>query len=53
MTDAEILSVLRPDGTVDPSLDPGLPDPELLSLYRHMALLRAVDGTKKAIRPDR
>ncbi|MBF8260465.1 MAG: cbiB, partial [Actinobacteria bacterium] len=34
MTDSEILSVLRPDGTVDPLLDPGLPDPELLSLYR-------------------
>lgn len=28
MTDAEIVSILRPDGTVDPLLDPGLPDPE-------------------------
>jgi pyruvate dehydrogenase E1 component alpha subunit len=43
MTDKEILSVLRKDGTADPAHDPGLPDTELLSLYRHMALLRAVD----------
>ncbi|MBE0605949.1 MAG: hypothetical protein IH610_06635, partial [Deltaproteobacteria bacterium] len=49
MADAEILSALRPDGTVDPSLDPGLPDPELLSLYRHMVLLRAIDEKAVAL----
>ncbi|MBP2685400.1 MAG: 2-oxoisovalerate dehydrogenase subunit alpha, partial [Deltaproteobacteria bacterium] len=49
MTEAEILSVLRPDGTVDPLFDPGLPDPELLSLYRHMVLLRAVDEKAVAL----
>ena len=49
MTDAEIVSVLRPDGTVDPSHDPGLPEPELLSLYRHMVLLRAIDEKAVAL----
>jgi len=49
MTDTEILSVLRPDGTVDPVRDPGLPDPELLSLYRHMVLLRAIDEKAVAL----
>ncbi len=49
MTESEILSVLRPDGTVDPLLDPGLPDPELLSLYRHMVLLRAIDEKAVAL----
>ena len=49
MTESEILSVLRPDGTADPLLDPGLPDPELLSLYRHMVLLRAIDEKAVAL----
>ena len=49
MADAEILSALRKDGTVDPLLDPGLPDPELLSLYRHMVLLRAIDEKAVAL----
>ena len=49
MTGAEILSVLRPDGTADPARDPGLPDAELLSLYRHMVLLRAIDEKAVAL----
>jgi pyruvate dehydrogenase E1 component alpha subunit len=49
MTNAGILSALRPDGTVDPENDPGLPEPELLSLYRHMALLRAIDEKAVAL----
>jgi len=49
VTDAGILSVLPPDGTVDPAIDPGLSDPELLSLYRHMALLRAIDEKAVAL----
>ena len=49
MTDAGILSVLPPDGRVDPAIDPGLSDPELLSLYRHMALLRAIDEKAVAL----
>ena len=49
MTDPEIVSVLRPDGTVDPTHDPGLPDAEMLSLYRHMVLLRAVDEKAVAL----
>ena len=49
MTDAGILSVLPPDGTVDPTIDPELSDPELLSLYRHMALLRAIDEKAVAL----
>jgi pyruvate dehydrogenase E1 component alpha subunit len=49
MTDAEIVSVLRKDGTADPARDPGLPDPELLTLYRHMVLLRAIDEKAVAL----
>ena len=49
MTDAAILSALRPDGTVDPALDPGLPETELLSIYRHMVLLRAIDEKAVAL----
>jgi len=49
VTDAGILSVLPPDGRVDPAIDPGLSDPELLSLYRHMALLRAIDEKAVAL----
>ncbi|MFA6147864.1 MAG: pyruvate dehydrogenase (acetyl-transferring) E1 component subunit alpha [bacterium] len=49
MSDPEILSVLRPDGTADPAHDPGLSDPEMLSLYRHMVLLRAFDEKAVAL----
>jgi len=49
MTDPEILSVLRPDGTIDPAYDPGLDGTELQSLYRHMVLLRAVDEKAVAL----
>jgi len=49
MTNAEIVSVLRPDGTVDPAHDPGLPDPELISIYLHMVLLRAIDEKAVAL----
>ncbi len=42
-----MISVIRPDGTADPEQDPGLPEEDLLLLYRKMALLRAFD--EKAI----
>ena len=49
MTDTDIVSALSPDGTIDPANDPGLPDAELLSLYRHMVLLRAFDEKAVAL----
>jgi pyruvate dehydrogenase E1 component alpha subunit len=49
MTDMAILSALRPDGTLDPALDPGLSETELLALYRHMVLLRAIDEKAVAL----
>ena len=49
MTNAETVSVLREDGTVDPAHDPGLPDAEMVSLYLHMVLLRAIDEKAVAL----
>jgi pyruvate dehydrogenase E1 component alpha subunit/2-oxoisovalerate dehydrogenase E1 component alpha subunit len=41
--DLGLLRVLRDDGTADPSLDPRLPDEELLRLFRQMLLVRTLD----------
>ncbi|GAB4234005.1 MAG: pyruvate dehydrogenase (acetyl-transferring) E1 component subunit alpha [Deltaproteobacteria bacterium] len=49
MNDEEIVSVLRPDGGIDPARDPGLTDAELLSIHRNMVLLRAIDEKAVAL----
>ena len=40
---ADVVRVLRPDGTLDPSTDPGLGPDEVLGLYRAMVRTRVVD----------
>jgi pyruvate dehydrogenase E1 component alpha subunit len=40
---SEIVSALRPDGTLDPAHDPGLSDQEVEYLYRHMVMTRQMD----------
>lgn len=40
---SEIISVLRPDGTLDPAHDPGLADQEVEYLYRQMVMTRQMD----------
>src|SRR6186713_243686 len=40
---AEIISALRPDGTLAPEHDPGLSDQEVEHLYRHMVTTRQMD----------
>jgi len=40
---AEIISALRPDGTLDPAHDPGLSDQEVEYLYRQMVMTRQLD----------
>ncbi len=40
---AEIISALRPDGTLDPAHDPGLSDQEVEYLYRQMVMTRQMD----------
>src|ERR1041384_4116154 len=42
-TGAEIVSALRPDGTLDPAHDPGLSDQEVEYLYRQMVQTRQMD----------
>ncbi len=49
MTDRDVVSALLPDGAIDPANDPGLPEAELLSLHRHMVLLRAFDEKAVAL----
>jgi pyruvate dehydrogenase E1 component alpha subunit len=49
VTDPEVITAIRPDGTIDPANDPRLGDPELLSIYRHMVLLRAIDEKAVAL----
>jgi 2-oxoisovalerate dehydrogenase E1 component alpha subunit len=39
----EIVSALRPDGTLDPAHDPGLSDQEVEYLYRQMTMTRQLD----------
>jgi 2-oxoisovalerate dehydrogenase E1 component alpha subunit len=39
----EIVSALRPDGTLDPAHDPGLSDEEVQFLYRQMVTTRQLD----------
>ncbi|MGE0712093.1 MAG: thiamine pyrophosphate-dependent dehydrogenase E1 component subunit alpha [Planctomycetota bacterium] len=39
----ELLSILSPDGSVDPARDPGLSDQTLLQLYRTMVATRVMD----------
>ncbi len=40
---SEIISALRPDGTLDPAHDPGLSDEEVTFLYRQMVTTRQMD----------
>ena len=40
----ELLSLLEPDGTIDPARDPGIDPAVLTRVYEHMLLLRALDG---------
>ncbi|HYP89580.1 MAG TPA: thiamine pyrophosphate-dependent dehydrogenase E1 component subunit alpha [Polyangiaceae bacterium] len=40
----EIISALRPDGTLDPAHDPGLTDDEVSYLYQQMVMTRQLDG---------
>jgi pyruvate dehydrogenase E1 component alpha subunit len=42
-TSAEIISALRPDGTLDPAHDPGLSEQEAVYLYRQMVMTRQMD----------
>ena len=42
-TSAEIISALRPDGTLDPARDPGLTEQEVEYLYRQMVMTRQMD----------
>lgn len=37
------VQVLRPDGTLDPKLDPGLDDALLIRMFRTMSLMRVLD----------
>jgi TPP-dependent pyruvate/acetoin dehydrogenase alpha subunit len=39
----DLLSILGPDGTVDPALDPGLSDELLLKIHRTMLAVRVMD----------
>lgn len=39
----DMLSILAPDGTADPSLDPNLPDEHLVRLYETMIQVRVMD----------
>jgi pyruvate dehydrogenase E1 component alpha subunit len=47
--DLPLRAALREDGSVDPSLDPGLGRDDLLYLYRNMVLLRALDEKALAL----
>jgi pyruvate dehydrogenase E1 component alpha subunit len=40
---AEVISALRPDGTLDPAHDPGLTLDEVVYLYRQMVMTRQMD----------
>ena len=40
----ELLSLLEPDGSIDPARDPGIDPKILVRIYEHMLLLRALDG---------
>ncbi len=40
---SEIVSALRPDGTLDPEHDPGLSDEQVTYLYRQMVMTRQLD----------
>jgi pyruvate dehydrogenase E1 component alpha subunit len=42
-TSAEIISALRPDGTLDPAQNPGLSEQEVEYLYRQMVTTRQMD----------
>lgn len=45
MTDADLLTVIEPDGAVAPDFDTALSDDELLRAYRTMLCVRAFDDT--------
>lgn len=42
--DVGLFTVLREDGSTDPSVDPKIPSSELLRAYRHMRRLRMLDA---------
>lgn len=44
-----VLRVLREDGTLDPSLDPGLTVDEVLHVYRYLVMTRALDSRLVAL----
>src|SRR3954447_25819450 len=44
-----VIRVMRDDGTVDPALDPGLSDAELVSLYTTMVRVRILDDRLVAL----
>ena len=48
-TDSDVFRVLRDDGSLDPALDPGLSQADLLALYRHMAHTRFLDERLTAL----
>jgi pyruvate dehydrogenase E1 component alpha subunit len=41
--DADVLRVIRDDGSLDPATDPKISDELVVSLYRHMVLTRLLD----------
>jgi pyruvate dehydrogenase E1 component alpha subunit len=41
--DPDVVRVMRADGTLDPTHDPGLAADEIIHIYRHMNLTRMVD----------
>jgi 2-oxoisovalerate dehydrogenase E1 component alpha subunit len=45
----EVLRVMKDDGTLDPSSDPGLSDSELASLYGEMVRMRVLDDRMVAL----
>ncbi|MCC6527342.1 MAG: thiamine pyrophosphate-dependent dehydrogenase E1 component subunit alpha [Polyangiaceae bacterium] len=46
---ADVLRVMRPDGSLDPAADPHLSDAEVLALYRAMVRTRVVDERAVAL----
>src|SRR3954452_13969758 len=44
-----VIRVMRDDGTVEPALDPGLSDAELVSLYTTMVRVRILDDRLVAL----
>lgn len=47
--DLPLVTVIQPDGSIDPGADPGLSGEEMVFLYQKMVLLRAVDEKAMAL----